>query len=46
MNKHHNKTSGYSQNHAYLDGTGWNPERILKANNISSEYRNRFNPEK
>lgn len=35
-NKHDNKTSGYSQNHAYLDGTGWNPNPILKANNIGS----------
>lgn len=45
MNKHHNKTSGFSQNHAYLDGTGWKPEKILNPNNVSSEYRNRFNPE-
>ena len=44
--KHQQKTSGFSQNHDYLDGTGWKPEQILTANNISSEYRNRFNPEK
>lgn len=39
------KNSGYSQNHAYLDGNGWKPLPILKAENIASEYRNRFNPE-
>lgn len=39
-------SSGYSTNRAYWDGTGWNPEKILKADNISSEYRNVFNPEK
>ena len=39
-------SSGFSTNRAYWDGTGWNPEKILKAENISSEYRNIFNPEK
>ena len=29
-------SSGFSTNRAYLDGTGWNPEKILKAENISS----------
>jgi hypothetical protein len=27
--KQDTKTSGFSQNHAYLDGTGWNPHPIL-----------------
>ena len=44
--KPHNKTSGYQQNHAYLDGHGWKPNSILKPENAGSEYRNRFNPEK
>ncbi len=39
-------SSGFSTNRAYWDGTGWNPEKILKADNISTEYRNIFNPEK
>lgn len=39
-------SSGFSTNRAYWDGTGWNPEKILKAENISTEYRNIFNPEK
>lgn len=43
--KPQNLTSGYSQNHAYLDGTGWKPETILNPKNIASEYRDRFNPE-
>ena len=37
-------SSGFSTNRAYWDGTGWNPEQILKAENISTEYRNIFNP--
>jgi hypothetical protein len=49
--KHFTKTSGFSQNHAYLDGTGWNPHPILNGNdmleylgdNNRSEYRDRFN---
>mgnify|MGYP006872381303 CR=1 FL=1 len=43
--KPQNLTSGYSQNHAYLDGNGWKPHPILNPHNIASEYRNRFNPE-
>lgn len=39
------KTSGYQQNRAYWDGNGWNPNPILKPENITSEYRDRFNPE-
>ena len=35
--------SGYAQNHAYLDGTGWKPHPILSPKNFASEYRNRFN---
>jgi len=39
-------SSGYSTNRAYWDGTGWNPEKILKPENVGTEYRNVFNPEK
>jgi hypothetical protein len=39
------KTSGFQQARAYGDGKGWNPHPILTPNNISSEYRDRFNPE-
>jgi hypothetical protein len=41
-----NKTSGYQQNRAYWDGKGWNPHPILAPKNVSSEYRDRFNPER
>lgn len=37
------KASGFATNHAYLDGKGWNPDRILKGDNHRSEYRDRFN---
>ena len=37
------KTSGYQQNRAYWDGQGWKPDPILTAQNIGSEYRDRFN---
>ena len=40
-----NLNSGFSQNHAYLDGHGWKPHPILTPQNIATEYRNRFNPE-
>lgn len=43
--KEENLKSGYAQNHAYLDGTGWKPHPILSPKNFASEYRNRFNPE-
>lgn len=39
-------SSGYSTNRAFWDGSGWKPEKILKADNISTEYRNIFNPQK
>lgn len=39
-------SSGYSTNRAYWDGTGWNPEKVLGAHNVSTEYRNLFNPDK
>ncbi len=39
------KTSGYQQNRAFWDGQGWIPEKILHPQNVSSEYRDRFNPE-
>lgn len=41
-----NKQSGYQQNAAFWDGTGWKPHPILNATNIATEYRNRFNPER
>lgn len=37
------KSSGFATNHAYLDGQGWNPDRVLKGDNHRSEYRDRFN---
>lgn len=41
-----NKTSGYQQNRAYWDGNGWNPHPVLAPALASSEYRDRFNPER
>ena len=37
------KSSGFATNHAYLDGQGWNPDRVLRGDNHRSEYRDRFN---
>ena len=37
------KGSGYSTNHAYLDGKGWKPDAVLRGDNHRSEYRDRFN---
>ena len=44
--KQASRSSGFATNHAYLDGQGWNPDRILKGDNHRSEYRDRFNKEK
>lgn len=44
--KHDTRSSGFATNHAYLDGTGWKPERILNGDNNRTEYRDRFNPRK
>lgn len=41
--KAESKGSGYSTNHAYLDGKGWHPDPILKGDNHRSEYRDRLN---
>lgn len=39
------KTSGFQQARAYGDGKGWKPNPILAPEGLSSEYRDRFNPE-
>jgi hypothetical protein len=39
------KTSGFQQNRDYWDGQGWKPNPILNPKNLTSEYRDRFNPE-
>lgn len=44
--KPQNKLSGFGQNSAYWDGTGWKPHPILNAANKGTEYQNRFNPER
>jgi hypothetical protein len=44
--KQDTRSSGFATNHAYLDGQGWNPDKILKGDNNRSEYRDRFNEEK
>lgn len=44
-NKMNTKTSGFQQNRDYWDGKGWKPNPILTPKNVSSEYRDRFNPE-
>lgn len=40
------RSSGFATNHAYLDGRGWKPEKVLRGDNHRSEYRDRFNKEK
>ena len=39
------KTSGWQQNRAYWDGQGWKPNPVLNPANLTSEYRDRHNPE-
>lgn len=39
------KTSGFQQGRAYGDGKGWNNNPVLAPANVTSEYRDRFNPE-
>ena len=34
--KHAAMSSGFSTNRAYFDGTGWQPEKVLKPTNIGS----------
>ena len=39
------KTSGWQQARAYGDGKGWKPNPILNPANLTTEYRDRHNPE-
>jgi hypothetical protein len=39
------KQSGFQRDRAYWDGNGWKPNPILNPANLTSEYRDRFNPE-
>lgn len=39
------KQSGFQGDRAYWDGKGWKPDPVLNPLNLTSEYRDRFNPE-
>jgi len=39
-------TSGYVQNHTLCDGPGHVPLKVCHGDQVRTEYRNRYNPEK
>ena len=41
--KKETRSSGFATNHAYLDGLGWNPDKVLMGDNKRTEYRDRLN---
>lgn len=40
------RESGYSNNHATFDKTGWRPDKSLDSDMSRTEYRIQFNPKK
>ena len=43
--KRFQKTSGWQQNRDYWDGKGWKNDKVLYPVSLTSEYRDRQNPE-